>query len=139
MDLQPRPVYAGGAPVGRMEARRLGQARLAAKRRRAWRIRRIVLAFSVAVFVAMFATIYVQLASGHDPALTASSKTAAVTAVTQTSSAERRASGLAAAGSSNSASAGSTEASTGSTEASSSQASSSETSSTPSTVTTRQS
>lgn len=128
MDFQPRPAYAGGAPAG-TDARRLVRVRLAAKRRRARRIRQTVLAFSVAVFMAMFATIYVQLASGHDPALSASSKKAAASTATGSGSSE----------SSSSNSTSSNSASTGSSEASSSEASSSEASSTPTTVTTSQS
>lgn len=124
MDLQPRPAYAVGAPAG-TDAKRLVRARLAAKRRRARRIRQTVLAFSVAVFVAMFATIYVQLASGNDPALSASSKKAAVSSTTS-------ASGSSESSSSNGTSSNS--AGTGSSEASSAEASS-----TPSTVTTSQS
>jgi cytoskeletal protein RodZ len=124
MDLQPRPAYAGGDPAT-SDARRLVRARLAAKRRRARRIRQTVLAFSVAVFVAMFATIYVRLASGNDPGLSASSKKAAVSSTTS-------ASGSSESSSSNGTSNNS--ASTGSSEASSSEASS-----TPSTVTTSQS
>jgi len=137
MDLQPRPAYAGGAPAG-TDTRRLVRARLAAKRRRARRIRQIVLAFSVAVFVAMFATIYVQLASGNDPALSASSKKAAVSSTTTGgSSAAAKKTTTTASGSSESSSSNGTSSNSAST--GSSEASSSEASSTPSTVTTSQS
>lgn len=41
----------------------------ARRRARVLRIRRTVAAVSIAVFLALFATIYVQMASGKDPAL----------------------------------------------------------------------
>jgi hypothetical protein len=43
-------------------------------RLRARRIRQRVAGLAVALFSAAFLTVYVQLASGHDPALTASAK-----------------------------------------------------------------
>jgi uncharacterized membrane protein SpoIIM required for sporulation len=43
--------------------------RLVAQRRRIASIRRAVAALAVAAFIALFATIYVQMASGNDPAL----------------------------------------------------------------------
>jgi len=42
---------------------------LLARRARVARIRRTVTAAAVAVFIALFATIYVQMAAGKDPAL----------------------------------------------------------------------
>jgi hypothetical protein len=42
---------------------------LLARRARVARIRRTITAATVAVFIALFATIYVQMASGKDPAL----------------------------------------------------------------------
>ena len=57
---------------------------LAARRLRVQRIRRTVTAVSVAVFLALFATIYIQMASGRDPAL--SSSTATASTATSTSS-----------------------------------------------------
>jgi hypothetical protein len=61
-------------------AQRLAHERLATRRRRVVRLRRAVLAVGLALFVALFATIYVQMASGDDPALAASStKVAAAT------------------------------------------------------------
>jgi hypothetical protein len=39
------------------------------RRARLLRMRRTVAAVSLAVFIAVFSTIYVQMASGHDPAL----------------------------------------------------------------------
>jgi hypothetical protein len=57
------------AAVDRHAARQ----RVAARRRRARHIRQVVVCFSVTIFIALFATIYVQLASGNDPALSATS------------------------------------------------------------------
>jgi hypothetical protein len=61
-------------------------------RRRAHRIRRSVAAFSATVFAAAFMVVYVQLASGHDPALVADAKrartTIALTASTKAASAK---------------------------------------------------
>jgi hypothetical protein len=45
---------------------------LAARRARVARIRRTITAAAVAVFIALFATIYIQMAAGKDPALGAS-------------------------------------------------------------------
>ena len=50
-----------------------------ARRARLSRIRRSVAAVAVGVFLALFTTIYVQMATGHDPAL-ATSQTSAVVA-----------------------------------------------------------
>jgi cytoskeletal protein RodZ len=63
----------------------VAQERLAARRRRLSRIRRAVAGAAVAVFLAAFSTIYVQMATGHDPALAASSKSKA-TVVASTAS-----------------------------------------------------
>ncbi len=52
------------------------QARLARVRH----IRRTVAAVSVAVFIALFATIYIQMAAGKDPALSTSTTNAQVSA-----------------------------------------------------------
>ena len=57
-------------------ARATGMARAAAMRGRARRIRRSVAALSAALFSAIFMVVYVQLASGHDPALTANARKA---------------------------------------------------------------
>ena len=52
---------------------------LLARRARVARIRRTVVAATVAVFLALFATIYIQMAAGKDPALGTSATTAQVT------------------------------------------------------------
>jgi hypothetical protein len=54
--------------------REIAQSRREAMRLRARRIRQTVAALAVALFSAAFLTVYVQLASGHDPALTAAAK-----------------------------------------------------------------
>ena len=55
--------------------------KLAARRRRIHRIRMTVAAVAAALFIAVFSTVYVQMAAGRDPALSAStsSQTAQVT------------------------------------------------------------
>jgi len=61
--------------------------RLVALQRRVLRIRRTVVAAAVAVFIAVFSTIYVQMASGNDPALgSASATTTESTSTTSTTS-----------------------------------------------------
>jgi hypothetical protein len=62
------------------DARRLGRQKLAARRKRTSQIRTTVAGAAVTVFVASFSTIYVQLASGNDPALTSSKATSATSA-----------------------------------------------------------
>jgi hypothetical protein len=57
---------------GRMDARALASSRREALRRRTRRIRRSVAALAVTLFGLVFAIVYVQLASGHDPGLAAS-------------------------------------------------------------------
>jgi hypothetical protein len=54
----------------RLHARALAGARRETMRVRARRIRRAVAALAVTLFVTAFLIVYVQLASGHDPALT---------------------------------------------------------------------
>ena len=49
---------------------------LLARRARVARIRRTITAATVAVFIALFATIYIQMAAGKDPALGSSATTA---------------------------------------------------------------
>lgn len=53
---------------------------MTAVRLRIQRIRRIVTACAVAVFIALFSTIYVQMASGNDPELATKSATASASA-----------------------------------------------------------
>jgi hypothetical protein len=57
-----------------------------ARRARVRQIRRTVTAAAVAVFIALFATIYIQMAAGKDPALGSSSTTTAQVSATSTPS-----------------------------------------------------
>ena len=59
---------------------------LTARRVRVQRIRRTVVAVSVAVFLALFATIYIQMAAGKDPALGSSTTTTASTSTSTSTS-----------------------------------------------------
>lgn len=63
----------------RAEAKLLAWSKRDGMRRRARRIRRSVSAGAAALFATAFLAVYVQLASGHDPALSASSKTTSAT------------------------------------------------------------
>lgn len=65
----PRPVGAD-----RLDPKTLASGRREAMRRRAAHIRRSVTGLALALFAAAFLAVYVQLASGHDPALTAAAK-----------------------------------------------------------------
>jgi hypothetical protein len=65
---------ASAADAGQLDARALARSRRDAMLRRARRIRRSVAATAATVFAAAFLVIYVQLASGHDPALSTSTK-----------------------------------------------------------------
>jgi hypothetical protein len=56
-----------------------------ARRARVRQIRRTVTAVAVAVFIALFATIYIQMAAGKDPALGTSSSATAQVSRTSTS------------------------------------------------------
>lgn len=60
-----------------LDATALAKSRRDAMRRRARKIRKSVAAAAAALFVAAFLAVYVQLASGHDPALSAKSKASA--------------------------------------------------------------
>lgn len=62
--------------------------RLVAMRRRILRIRQIVAGVAVAAFIALFSTVYVQMATGNDPALGSTATTAVASATTTTSSGE---------------------------------------------------
>ena len=58
---------------------------LTARRARVARIRNTVTAVAVAVFLALFATIYIQMAAGKDPALGTSVTTAQVSTTSSSS------------------------------------------------------
>ena len=57
-----------------------------ARRARVRQIRRTVTAVAVTVFIAVFATIYIQMAVGKDPALGSSTSTAQVSQTSSSSS-----------------------------------------------------
>ncbi len=57
--------------TARSRARAIADERRHAMRRRARRIRQSVAGLAVALFLCAFLVVYVQLATGHDPALTA--------------------------------------------------------------------
>ncbi len=81
------PAAHGG--VSPQYARALARERRSELRRRAWRIRRSVGAFALALFSAAFLAIYIQLASGHDPAL-ASRRAASVSTQASKAAAQAR-------------------------------------------------
>ena len=110
-----------GPGPGQLDRRTLARQKLIAMRRRARRIRRLVAGLAAATFTAAFLAVYVQLASGHDPALSTAAKRSTTSATQQTR------------GESSSSSSGSGESST------SSPSGSGESSSGPSAVTTAQS
>jgi cytoskeletal protein RodZ len=69
-----------------VDAKRLAHERAATRRRAVLKIRRTVVLVSVTVFIALFSTIYIQLAAGRDPALTAASQSGATSTATSSSS-----------------------------------------------------
>jgi hypothetical protein len=81
-----------------LDARALARTRLEAMRRRTRHIRRSVAALALALFVASFAIVYVQLASGHDPALVANARkrAAAVSAASSSTGAGESSTGASA-------------------------------------------
>jgi hypothetical protein len=79
-----------GADEPATRARALAASRRALVLQRARRIRRTVVALSVALFVSAFAVIYVQLVAGHDPAL---SRVSATTALTSDRTSTRKSAG----------------------------------------------
>jgi hypothetical protein len=99
----------------RMDARALARARRDALRARTRRIRHAVAGVAATLFVLVFAVVYVQLASGHDPALVANARKHA-TAVHSESSAATKGSSTAT-GSAGTIEATGTAESTGATEA----------------------
>lgn len=85
MDSTPRTPHrsARTANPGQLDAKALAATRREGMRRRARRIRKSVIGLTLSLFTAAFLAIYVQLASGHDPGLTAAAnrKSAAATTV----------------------------------------------------------
>jgi uncharacterized iron-regulated membrane protein len=64
--------------TARMDAKALARARRDALHARTRRIRHAVAGMAVTLFVLVFAVVYVQLASGHDPALVANARKHAI-------------------------------------------------------------
>ncbi len=87
MSLPPTPAPQPSDPTAKqLQAKALARRHREGLRRRARRIRRTVVSTALALFTAAFVGIYVQMASGHDPALSAAGKRA--TAVTNLASSE---------------------------------------------------
>ncbi|MCW3027079.1 MAG: hypothetical protein JWN81_290 [Solirubrobacterales bacterium] len=84
--MDPRDTPAARQPPSlspeQLDARALARSRRSAMRRRVHRIRRGIAGLAAALFSAAFLAVYVQLASGHDPALsTKKGTTAASTSI----------------------------------------------------------
>ena len=62
-----------------IDPRELGRRKLAARRERTHRIRVGVAAAAASTFIALFSGLYVQMASGHDPALGSSGASSSTT------------------------------------------------------------
>jgi uncharacterized membrane protein YgcG len=110
------PRRRSGPSPGQLGGRALAQQKLFAMRRRARRIRRLVAGLTAATFTAAFLVVYVQLASGHDPALSAAAKRSSTSATQQTrgeSSSSSSSSSVSGGESSASSSSGSAESSSG--------------------------
>jgi len=82
------PRQRSGEGPGQLGGRALARQKLIAMRRRARRIRRLVAGLAAATFTAAFLAVYVQLASGHDPALSAAAKRSNTGATHQSSASE---------------------------------------------------
>jgi hypothetical protein len=82
--LTPRPAPDKGAR--QVRARAAAQSKRDALRRRARRIRHSVAVVTAVLFCTLFLVVYVQLASGHDPALSATSKNTSTSASDLTAS-----------------------------------------------------
>jgi uncharacterized membrane protein YgcG len=106
------PRRSSGPGPGQLGGRALARQKLIAMRRRARRIRRLVAGLAAATFTAAFLAVYVQLASGHDPALSAAAKRSSTSATQQTRG-ESSSSSLSSGGSSASSPSGSGESSSG--------------------------
>jgi hypothetical protein len=74
IQLPRQPRSAGTADARRAQAQALGRERLDARRARIHRIRVRAVGIGVALFVALWGLIFVQLVSGHDPVLAANAK-----------------------------------------------------------------
>jgi type IV secretory pathway TrbL component len=139
---RPRGNLAGGAQ--REAERAQAQQRLGAMRARAGRIRHAIAALAAVLFVCAFLVIYVNLVSGHDPALAAAAKRKAATSSksslrARTSSSKTPAAATTSSAAESGSSEGSSTGSSSGASGSESAASSGSSSSSPSAVTTSQS
>jgi hypothetical protein len=128
------PQRRSGPSPGQLGGRALARQKLIAMHRRARRIRRLVAGLAAATFTAAFLAVYVQLASGHDPALSATKRNS-TSATRQSGTSARESSGSSASGGESS----SSSSASGGESAPSSSSGSGESSSGPSAVTTAQS
>lgn len=117
--------YPGARAGSRRDARALARGHRDAVRRRTRRIRRSVAGLAVTLFALAFLVVYVQLASGHDPALVANAEKRAATSssVTHKSSSSGTSTAARESSSESSGASESSATSTGTTEASGSSAS----------------
>ena len=102
-DNAPQRRRSGQGP-GQLAGRAIARQKLLAMRRRARRIRRVVAGLAAATFTAAFLAVYVQLASGHDPALSAAAKRSSTGATHQSSASARESASSSASGGESSAS-----------------------------------
>ena len=77
-----------------IDAKRLAGERALVRRRAVAKVRRTVVLVSVTVFIALFSTIFIQLAAGRDPALTASTTTSTSSTSSATGSSSEDSSSL---------------------------------------------
>jgi uncharacterized membrane protein YgcG len=82
-----------------VDPRALARVKLAERRQHLRRLRRTVVAIAAALFVALWGVIFVTLASGHDPVLTANAKSAVATTTSSGTSSSSASSGSATASS----------------------------------------
>jgi hypothetical protein len=96
------PLRSARRPVGRPAGTRVVSERLRARERRVSQIRRRVVALATAIFLATSGGIFVQLATGNDPALATSAAQTAATATPAASTSSGSATVTASSGSSSS-------------------------------------
>jgi len=140
--MDPHPQQEPQLTAKQLQGKAIARAKLEAMRGRARRIRRYVAGTAGALFVAAFLGVYVQLASGHDPALVAASKRTS-TSTTSLTASSSKGSGEESSGATESSSGSEAEANTGEsstgTESESSSTGEEASSESPSPVTTSQS
>lgn len=87
--MTPRPPQEPQPTDKQLQGKAIARAKLEAMHARARRIRRYVAGTAGALFVAAFLGVYVQLASGHDPALVAASKRTSTSSSSLTASSSK--------------------------------------------------